>query len=403
MKTAIQFIAIALLFFTIQLQARHLTGGYMEHKCIGNGVYDMTLTVYKDCLCINCAFFDNPASIAIYRCEKDSLCTDMLSQSNTYSTLMVDFSALEVLDYSSQGCGTDASNICIEQAIYKFQITLPAQDQNLYDYYIVYDRCCRNVTISNIVEPENTGFSIFNVIKGVSADYCNQSAENFINPAFTCVNEPMFLNAGLVDSDGDSLVYSFCSPYIGGGHLGTNEFPGDPYLCDGVIPTPPCPPSYETVTFISPTYSVQQPIVCDPMIAIDPMTGLITGTPQLLGQYLVGICVDEYRDGILLNSNQIQFELNVTNAEMTSIEEQENIKELHIFPNPTKDIVHIQLSNHRLISNISLLNNMGHLVKHQTVDSANPILSLKDLPKGIYWLRVEKEYGYVETEKLLVF
>jgi hypothetical protein len=362
----------------------------------------MTLIVYRDCFCANCAFLDDFANIAVYRCEKDSICTDMLSQVNTFLNINTELQQVDVIDYSSNECEAGLTNICTEQGTYDFQISLPKQTQHLYDYYIVYQRCCRNNSLSNIIEPEGTGFSIFNVITGTSADYCNQSAENFVNPAFACVNNPMFLDASLSDPDGDSLVYSFCSPYLGGGTMGTSEFPGNPNLCDGVQPTPPCPPSYETVSFISPTFSEQKPIACDPLIEIDAMTGLITGTPLLIGQFLVGICVDEYRDGVLLNSNQIEFQINVTNNGTTNIEDKESTNELHIFPNPTKDIVHIQLPNHRIIKNISLFNTMGYLVKSQNPHTANSSLSIPELPKGIYWLRVEMGDGYSETEKLLV-
>ena len=54
------------------------------------------------------------------------------------------------------------------------------------------------------------------------------------------------------------------------------------------------------------------PIASDPQIAIDSNTGLITGMPNLPGQYAFAVCVSEYRDGVFLGSHQREFQFNVT-------------------------------------------------------------------------------------------
>ena len=53
-------------------------------------------------------------------------------------------------------------------------------------------------------------------------------------------------------------------------------------------------------------------------LAIDSQTGLLTGTPNMLGQFVVGICLDEYRDGNLISSTRRDFQYNVGDCGQTA-------------------------------------------------------------------------------------
>ena len=60
------------------------------------------------------------------------------------------------------------------------------------------------------------------------------------------------------------------------------------------------------------SYSTATPLAGSPQVVIDPFTGLITGTPNIQGQHVVAICVDEFRDGELLSTVQRDFQFNIT-------------------------------------------------------------------------------------------
>jgi gliding motility-associated-like protein len=96
-------------------------------------------------------------------------------------------------------------------------------------------------------------------------------------------------------------VYGLCSPFVGAN-------------TDQPAPNPPDAPPYNTVNWAN-TFSGMNPITSNPQISIDPASGIISGTATVLGQFVVGICVSEYRDGVLINTILRDFQINVTSCD----------------------------------------------------------------------------------------
>ena len=115
------------------------------------------------------------------------------------------------------------------------------------------------------------------------------------------------------DADGDQLIYEMCAPLTGGGQGGLGG--GNANGCNGITPDPACPPPYTPVSFINPPYNVVNPMAGNPAVTVNPVNGLLTGTPELLGQFVVGVCVSEYRNGQLLSRISRDFQFNVANCE----------------------------------------------------------------------------------------
>jgi gliding motility-associated-like protein len=295
--------------------AKHIIGGDLHYECIGNGMYRITMIIYRDCRPQEMAApFDGDgdntqgAYVALYRGNGSSfafqrqLVVPLRSQGN-----------IAPPDYP---CLIPPDNLCVEKGEYRFDIEIPDWPSS-ESYYLVYQRCCRNNTISNIVDPGSNGATYAIEITPEAQLNCNNSPVfNEFPPTVVCVANDFQFDHSASDAEGDSLVYSFCNPLKGGGLIGDRANPGNPSACNGIRPSPPCTPPFAQVAF-STGYSDQTPMAGNPVVIIDPMTGLISGTPQVIGQFVVGVCVKEYRAGVEIGEIRRDFQFNVADCDPT--------------------------------------------------------------------------------------
>lgn len=289
------------------LEARHIVGGGITYECLGNNRYLFTINVYRDCNCTQCAPLDDFANVGIYRCNGND-CSGQ-TQQTVYGWIEVPLQSQRNISPPDYDCLIEP-DICVEEGIYTFEVTLPASDLT---YHVSYQRCCRNITINNLLSPGQQGATYTVEIKPEAAVVCN-STPTFKNfpPTLICADEPLSFDHSAIDPDGDQLVYEFGAPLQGGG---ANTMPGIVNTCSGAAPTPACPPPYSPVQFLPPGYTAETPMSGKPTIEINPNTGEITGTPNIQGQFVVGVYVSEFRDGVLLSRTYRDFQFNVENCD----------------------------------------------------------------------------------------
>jgi gliding motility-associated-like protein len=290
-----------------QLEAAHLIGGEITYVCNGNNSYTFTMKIYRDCAGGG-AEFDGagsapfPATVTIYN---GNTIFDILSLGGPVIT--------DVEANLSNPCLIVPPSVCVEEGIYTFTLNLPPSSQS---YHIVYQRCCRNNTISNLIDPGSVGATYYVELTPLAQQTCN-SSPTFNNqpPIVICSGEPIDFDFSATDPDGDDLEYVFCAPFTGGGTNTTN-----PEIPTGVAPDPDLPPPFLEVPFLFPTYSGANPMGGNPQVTINPNTGLITGVPQFTGQYVVGVCVIERNSsGQILSILRRDFQFNVANCEPTVV------------------------------------------------------------------------------------
>lgn len=310
------FVSLILMFLISsisELKAIHIIGGEVVYKCLNLDTirrevkYQITFTMYRDSKS-NGADFDDPASFGIYRGGGNSW-------SFVSEISKVKVQNIKEIDIANKNpCILVPVNVGVQSGVYIFEITLPIINEN---YMISFQRCCRNNTILNLVNPGDTGAAFTTEITPQAQLTCNNSP-TFANfpPVVICVNRPINFNHSAIDIDGDSLVYEFCNPLTAGGTDGATT-PGSPVSCTGVTPSPGnCIPPYDFATFRTPAFTFDKPMGGNPLVTINPVTGIIDGSPNLLGQYLVGVCVREYRKGELIGMLRRDFQFNVTTCEI---------------------------------------------------------------------------------------
>jgi gliding motility-associated-like protein len=304
MKKIFNLFLFPFFFFALTnvLQASHIVGGDISYECLGpsstTGVmqYRITMHVYRDRVNGQAAF-DNPAAIGIYA---------GLNTSSPYTVLRVGSPVITNTPIVfTNPCLVAPPGIGVEEGTYETIVELPFNPDG---YSISYQRCCRNYTVNNLASARTTGATYTISISPEAQQQCNSSPTfNKFPPIAICVNRDLEFDHSATDIDGNTLVYELCSPFTGGGN---STAPGTGF--NTPVPDPPAPPPYAPVLFGS-GYSGVNPINASPTLSIHPNTGLLTGFPTALGQYVVGVCVKEYDpSGNLLSSTLRDFQFNVT-------------------------------------------------------------------------------------------
>ena len=277
----------------------HIVGGELFYNCAGNNVYHITLKLYRDCACINCAQYGNPEYLTIFD-----------AAGNVFAQPAMPLPPVVQLQPTfTSPCQTPPS-VCVEEADYTTNVTLPP---SVGGYTIVYSRCCRNNGVANLVAGQGATYTA--EVPGTGSATCNNSARfNSLPPMYICLNAPLSIDYSATDPDGDSLVYSLCDPFDGGSGNCPDPSPNAPNNGGPGCPTAPNPPPYTPALYITPfsasNFTNSTPTVGD--LIIDPQTGLLTGTPNTTGLFDITVCVSEYRNGHLLNVLRRDFQFTVT-------------------------------------------------------------------------------------------
>ena len=284
---------LTLLFFcAFGVKASHIVGGDIYYDYLGNNNYKFYITVYRDCNSTG-AEFDDPLFLSVYL-QNGTVPIQNISVPFPGSTLLpVVF---------NNPCVVPPNNICVQRAIYVITVNLPPTPGG---YTVTYQRCCRGPNITNLVNPDNTGLTLTAKVPGSETNATVNSSPRFTNypPLLLCNNDDLIFDHSATDPDGDQLVYSLVTPFSGG----TSANP---------LPNPSPPPPYFPVNW-SAGFTALNPLGPGATIAIDPVTGLLTASPQMLGLFVVGIRVQEFRNGVLIGQTIRDFLFKVFNCNIT--------------------------------------------------------------------------------------
>ena len=279
---------IGCISFTLTANATHLVGGYMNYTFLsklanGDSRYRVSFNVYRDC--DNGIPLEDEINVGVY-----------LNDAAKSRNQVVKFNMVLKERVQAPGnvdCPDIRSNVCIEYGLYEGIITLKPYSEG---YHITYTRCCRNVQ-KNIVQTgadPTQGQTYYCYIPNTSLEN-NSPAFYGVPSPYMCVNDTTSFLFDAVDRDGDSLAYTLMRPYSHGG-IG---FP---------VPEPSLNLDTPLLSY-NPGYSWQQPFGASGGAFVDNRTGLTSFYATETGNYVVGIEVREYRNGILLSRTRLDLQI----------------------------------------------------------------------------------------------
>jgi gliding motility-associated-like protein len=290
---------IILISLSAPASGAHIKGGFFTYRYLGPGSspgtlkYNITLTVYMICN-PSAGQLSNPINFSIFDAGNNQFVRDVSVNISSQYTLT------KVYD---EPCITGNETGCYYTiVVYNLaSVDLPATPNG---YIVAYQRCCRIAGINNIVNSGNVGNTFSITIPGTAS---GPGAETNSSPVFqvndtvvVCRKSYFQFSFQASDPDGDSLSYAFCNAYQGG-----DQNSPAPLTAEN--------PPYQSVPYQFP-YSGAQPMGSG--VSIDPETGIISGvSPDLLGEFVVGVCVNEFRNGVVIGRSEKELHIRVNDCQ----------------------------------------------------------------------------------------
>lgn len=287
-----------------QLFARHVAGGELFYEYLGPGGsgntsrYQITLRLFRDCNSSGPLLQNESVNVGIY--QNTTLFTTLnLPIQGSVTTISLNTAAFP--------CLVGTVNVCYQVALYKNIIELPINNAG---YLLARLGCCRIDNITNTTGGSSIGSTYITKIPGLNTlpNGFNSSPQFLVkDTALVCAGKLFNLNFGATDVDNDVLTYSFCDAYTAGS--GSNNSP------------PPQSLNLVAVPYASP-FSGTDPLAG---VNINSSTGIISGVAPGIGQYIVSVCITEWRNNIGFTEHRKDFILKVQDCDFVEAQLPEKI------------------------------------------------------------------------------
>ena len=270
-------ILISLFFIFIPFfKASHIVGGDITVKWVGptQNNFQVQVRIFRSCQSGSASM---PTSINV---QLHDLVTYATTTTYTITNPVINAN----LPFGDP-CFTP-QGLCVDEGIFTQNVTIP---NNPNGYFLSYQICCRNTGITNLLNPSGAGMTFYCEIPdpGNAATLNNSSPDMGEYPldAYLCVNNPKMFQFNVTDIDGDSLVYSLVTP-----------------LNDGTMNAAPTFP-YAAVTYAG-GYSLANIVGGVTPMTINQNTGVMTAAPSLIGTWVFGVKVEEFRNGVKIGETR---------------------------------------------------------------------------------------------------
>ncbi|MGF7215096.1 gliding motility-associated-like protein [Spirosoma lacussanchae] len=294
--TLFVFVWILLILVPGSLWATHQVGGQIEMRSLGTvpGAYRIIVTNYMEAG--RRADQQGGGTLGIFR-KRDN-------------GLMLSFTVSETgqrqpVIYANSVCA-DQRNLSFIVATFEATIQLdPATYSDPEGYYISYQTRNRNGSITNLVNPVQTGYTFYMefpaLVQGGRLFVNSSPRFPAINGEYICINEPFTFPFGGTDADGDELRYSMITPL--------NQKNGNGQGQGNIV----APAPYPDVTWAA-GYSADNAIKASQPLRVNAQTGQLSVTATQLGLFVFAVRVEEFRNGVKIGEVRRDFQFLVVDC-----------------------------------------------------------------------------------------
>jgi gliding motility-associated-like protein len=257
-------------------RAAHVVGGEMFYKTLGPGApgnmrYEVTLRLFRDVG----AATQLPTGTVNIRVNQNDASFSFFAASS------LSWLRFEVLTLTTPSpCIVNPPVVSYQLGVYTGIVELPV---NADGYTLSYQQCCRIAAMANA--QGGSGYTYSTSIPGDSqlGGLTNNSPVVALkDTSLICVGKNFTLDFGAVDDDGDLLTYEFCPAY--------NSTPANP--------------PFNSLNYTFP-YTAASP--AGPGVTINPLTGVISGVIGVAGNYVIAVCIREFRNGLEISNHRKDF------------------------------------------------------------------------------------------------
>jgi len=282
---------LVLLLSTSGAHATHIVGGEMDLQYLNNNSYQLTLNLYFDAVNGSPGALDADLTAGIF--EKGT--------NRRMANVVLPLQSTTFVSYTNPVC--TVGSLSTKALVYRSTVELlPGTYTNAQGYYVAVERCCRNITISNIVAPANAAQTFYLEFPAVvrRGQPFRDSTPRVFPPLadYACLGEVFTYDFAGQDPDGDSLVYDMVTPLNG------HSTPVEPK------PTTAASAPYTEVIW-GPGRSLASQIPGSPALGIGARTGRLTVRPSATGLFVFGVRCTEYRKGEKIGETRRDFQLQV--------------------------------------------------------------------------------------------
>jgi gliding motility-associated-like protein len=290
---------IVLFFLCLSARATHIVGGEIQLQVLKNQLnltHRLSLNLYFDDVYGNKSAKDANVTLAFFR-KKDNFLMG-------YAVLPLINE--EIIGYSNPKC-VQQSFLVTRYIQYSNDIYLnPNNFNDPEGYYVVWERCCRNNAISNIINPQAAGSEFYLAFPPVmlNGKAFDNSSPNFVKLKgdYICKERPFSFDFGATDADGDSLAYRLVTPFNG---FATSQIP---------IPSLPTGSSDYPVVRWQTGFGLSSVIPGSQPLQVNAKTGQLTVTSNMLGLFVFCVLTEEYRKGVKIGEVRRDFQLMVVDC-----------------------------------------------------------------------------------------